>query len=103
MRKTKDEQGRIRIDEKHSIEIIADTPCIVKSSNNQPIPDDEPRILFRGRDKLALPMLYFYQDLCIKDGCTTFQMESMNVMLVEFERFKSYSLTMKQPGITKGE
>jgi hypothetical protein len=87
-----------RIDEKHHIQ----NDEIIKTGNGQAIPDDEPRILFRGRDKLALRMLLYYRQLCIVDGCTDFQMQSMDVMLREFTEFANESPTMKQPGITKG-
>ena len=77
-------------------------PVIVKTSNGLPIPDDEPRILFRGRDKLALSMLRYYEKLCVEDGCTEYQLASLSKMISEFEDFAETSLTMKQPGITKG-
>lgn len=103
MRKTRDDQGRIRIDEKHSLEIVNDIPAIVKSTNNQILPDTEPRILFRGRDKLALPMLRYYRNLCVEDGCTDFQLRTMDAMISEFEEFANVSETMKQPGSTRGK
>lgn len=102
MRRTKvsTPQGlRNRIDEKHYINANGD---IVKTTNDQRIPDHEPRILFRGRDRLALPMLRYYRELCVNDGCTDFQLQSMDVMIAEFEEFTS-DPTMKQPGITKGK
>lgn len=98
-----------RIDEKHHLEIrLAGEeqpyPTIVKSGNNQSIPLDEPRILFRGRDRLALPMLKYYRELCVQDGCTEYQLRSMDVMIKEFEEFAAdpANTAMKQPGITKG-
>jgi len=107
MRKTETDNGFQRIDNKHHIELAKASggnfyPRIVKTTNGQPMPDDEPRILFRGRDKLALPMLKFYRELCVKDGCTDYQLESMDSMIAEFEQFATESTTMKQPGITKG-
>lgn len=114
MRETRDSKGRVRIDEKHSLDIYdsysgkledqAQTlPRIIKSTNDQPIPDNEPRILFRGRDKLALLMLYYYRDLCVMDGCTDFQLTSMDKMINEFKEFADLSSTMKQPGSTLGK
>jgi hypothetical protein len=91
---------RTRIDEKHHIDPT--TGQIVKTSNGQPIPDEEPRILFRGRDKLAFPMLEFYRQLCVEDGCTDYQLESVDRMIAEFREFAELSDTMKQPGITRG-
>ncbi len=89
-----------RIDNKHS---VTDSGTIIKTSNGAPIPDHEPKILFRGRDRLALPMLYHYRQLCEADGCTKYQMESLEGMIKEFEAFRDkYSATMKQPGSTGG-
>lgn len=92
----------IRIDNKHHLEIIYDRPAIVKN-NGVPIDlEKEPVILFRGRDKLALPMLQFYRQLCKNDGCTDFQLESMDDMIRRFQEFGDASPTMKQPGCTRG-
>lgn len=87
------------IDMKHSIE----GDRIIKTSNGQEIPEHEPTILFRGRDHLALPMLKHYRQLCIDNGCTDYQMESMDVMIARFEAFtKLHPEVMKQPGVTRG-
>jgi hypothetical protein len=87
-----------KIDEKHYVE--GDR---IFKNNGQPIPDDEPVIIFRGRDKLALPMLEFYRQLCVGDGCTDFQLASMDSMIQKFRDFSATSSTMKQPGITLGK
>lgn len=87
-----------RIDNKHHL----DGEQIVKTGNGVPIPDDEPTILFRGRDKLTLPMLRFYRQLCVEDGCTQFQLDSLDDMIGRFEKFAATSPAMKQPGITEG-
>lgn len=77
---------------------------IVKTSNNDPVPDDEPLILFRGRDRLALPMLRAYRELCVADGCTTYQMEGIDNRISAFETFqRKQAGRMKQPGATKGK
>lgn len=89
-----------RIDHKHHIE----GEQIIKTSNGQVIPEDEPTILFRGRDDLALPLLRHYKDLCILIGCTQYQLASMDEMIEKFQNFKlEYPERMKQPGITKGK
>lgn len=90
---------RARIDEKHHIAYNR----IYKTSNGVMIPDDEPRILFRGRDNLALLMLRYYRQLCVDAGCTEYQLQSMDRMCAEFEQFAYKSPTMKQPGITRGK
>ena len=92
------------IDSKYSIGVNENgEPFLFKTTNNQPIPDNEPVILFRGRDRLAVEMLHFYKYLCGKDGATDYQMKSMDSMIQRFTRFAMDSPTMKQPGITKGE
>lgn len=113
MRETRDSKGRVRIDDKHSLDYDVEgilmekgfkiIPFIVKSTNDDPIPDDEPRILFRGRDRLALTMLYYYRDLCVMDECTPYQLESIDKMIKEFKDWIDISLTMKQPGSTLGK
>lgn len=88
-----------RIDLKHHVEGSA----IIKTSNGQAIPETEPTILFRGRDKLAVPMLAFYRKLCVDDGCTDYQLESIDAMIREFKKFADENpQAIKQPGITKG-
>jgi hypothetical protein len=86
-----------QIDMKHHIE----GEQIIKTSNGEPIPDNEPTILFRGRDRLSLPMLKFYRELCVADGCTLYQVESVDTMIQRFEKFAETG-PMKQPGVTKG-
>lgn len=87
-----------RLDNKHYLEGEQ-----VFKTNGTPIDlEKEPVILFRGRDRLALPMLQFYKQLCKNDGCTDFQFTSMDDMIRRFQEFSDQSPTMKQPGITKG-
>jgi hypothetical protein len=77
--------------------------AIVKTSNGEPIPDDEPLILFRARDRLALETVWYYRRLCEADGCTEFQLAGMNDRIAAFEQFaKEHPERMKQPGITRG-
>jgi hypothetical protein len=76
---------------------------IVKTSNGEPIPDDEPLILFRARDRNALAMLHKYRELCEADGCNEFQMEGINNRIAAFINFAmDHPERMKQPGITRG-
>jgi len=68
------------------------------------IPDEEPTILFRGRDRLALAMLFNYRELCVKDGCNHHQLDTLDSMIEAFDEFSIlYSHLMKQPGITRGK
>jgi len=89
-----------RIDNKHS---VTEDGTIIKTSNGAPIPDHEPKILFRGRDRLAIPMLQHYLALCLQNGCTPYQEQSMRAMIAEFEDFqRKFPASMKQPGSTSG-
>jgi len=67
------------------------------------IPDDEPIIVFRGRDRLALVMLLNYRNLCVADECNIHQLDTLDGMIVAFKEFATrYPERMKQPGITRG-
>lgn len=89
-----------RLDNKHHL----DGERVVKTGNGVPIDlDQEPVILFRGRDKLALPILLYYRQLCADDKVTDFQLESLDGMIRRFQEFSVMSPTMKQPGITRGK
>ncbi len=87
-----------QIDEKHSID---DNGQLIKTKTGEVIPDDVPLILYRGTDRLALPMLKYYRQLCVDDGCTDYQLESMDRMIKQFEDYADTSV-VKQPGITRG-
>lgn len=68
-----------------------------------PIPDDEPLILFRGRDNLALPLLKYYHELCRADSCNDFQLAQVQQLITKFRKFvEENPTTMKQPGATRG-
>ena len=86
------------IDPKYHIE----SEKIIKTSNGEEVPDDEPLILFRARDNLAIDMLCEYRQTCIEAGCTKHQIKAVGDRLAEFERFaKEHPERMKQPGITQ--
>lgn len=86
-----------QIDEKFSV----DGDKIIKTGTGEEVPESEPTILYRGRDRLALPMLRYYRELCANDGATDYQLESMDRMIKKFEDYAAANPT-KQPGITKG-
>lgn len=87
------------IDLKHH---ITDDGRLVKTEDGVEIPSHEPTILFRGRDRLALPMLQHYRQLCADDGATEYQLTSVDAMIAWFEAYAKANPT-KQPGITRGE
>lgn len=118
MRETRDSKGRVRIDDKHSIDFVTDftwgkeegesaepkiTPFIVKSTNDEPIPDDEPRMLWRARDDKFLRMLAYYRNLCMDEGATEYQLQSIDKNEAEFVEWqKANPHKMKKPGSTSG-
>jgi len=72
---------------------------IVKTRNNQPIPDDEPVVLFRARDNLALYTLRIYRILCLVNDCTEYQVMAVEKLIEKFEHFANrHNDRMKQPG-----
>lgn len=86
-----------RIDSKFHIE----NEQIIKTSNGEAIPEDEPCFLIRARDYLALPLLRHYRELCVDDGCTEFQIAGNDAAIAEFERFSmEHRERLKQPGMT---
>ena len=101
-------KGMRRIDSKFHIEAkMVNTMLgekiqihIVKTSNGDPIPEDEPLFLLRARDYLALPLLHKYREMCIQDGCTDYQVAGNDKMILEFEKFaREHRDRMKQPGM----
>jgi len=89
-----------QIDLKHHID---ENGNIVKTTNGQVIPLDEPLILFRGRDYLAMPLLIKYHEMCERDGCNDFQLGQVQALIDSFAKYASENPgVMKQPGITRG-
>ena len=76
---------------------------IVKTSNGERLPSDEPVFLLRARDHLALPLLKHYLQLSLEDDCTDYQINGVEAAIVQFEAFQTkHPERMKQPGITRG-
>lgn len=77
---------------------------IIKTSNGEPIPHDEPLLILRARDRLAIPLLKIYQQLSIIDGCNDWFLSEQKITIDEFEHFAlMHPERMKQPGVTKGK
>lgn len=88
-----------RIDGKFSVH----DSQIVKRSNGEVLPEEEPLFLLRARDHLALPLLRIYEQLSKVDGCNDYHFTALQVALAEFEEFGAkYPERMKQPSITRG-
>jgi hypothetical protein len=76
---------------------------VVKKSNGEILPLDEPKLLFRARDWLALPALRHYRELAVADGCNDYLLGLLDENIADFERFANeHPERMKQPGITRG-
>lgn len=89
-----------QIDLKHHVD---ENGQIVKTGNGVVISLDEPLILFRARDYLALPLLMRYREMCERDGCNDFQLKQVDDLIDKFAKFASDNRdVMKQPGITRG-
>ena len=77
---------------------------IVKRSNGEVIPYDEPIFIFRARDHLAVPVLKEYLRLCQEDFCTEYQIDAVKARIEVFQKWADdHTDRMKQPGITQGK
>lgn len=77
---------------------------IVKKTTGEPIPDDEPIFILRGRDRLAFHTLVHYLGLCIKDGCTIYHIDGVVKALIAQAVWEEDNKDkMKQPGVTLGQ
>ncbi len=77
---------------------------IVKIASGEIVPVDEPLLLMRARDRLALPAIRHYRELSAKDGCKTYHFENLDAVIAAFEKFATEKAEwMKQPSITEGK
>jgi hypothetical protein len=66
--------------------------------SGEPIPDDEPVILFRARDRYALDVLSFYLSLSKDEH----HQQAIKDRIDEFYSYRaSHPERMKEPGITR--
>jgi hypothetical protein len=76
---------------------------IYKKSNGEIVPEDEPLFLLRGRDLLALDLLWAYKNLSLSNGCNGWHMYNLGVTTNLFLKFKTeHPDRMKVPSITEG-
>lgn len=76
---------------------------IIKNSNGEVLPVEEPLFLIRARDYLAIPMLERYRKVCQEDGGNEYIDTLFDEIIKEFVRFAVENPTkMKQPGSTRG-
>jgi hypothetical protein len=76
---------------------------LIKRSNGDPIPEDEPIFILRARDYLALPLLAHYIKLSQVDDCTEHHLQGLNETYRSFDQWQHQNFDkLKQPGITRG-
>lgn len=76
---------------------------ILKTSNGDEIPQDEPLFLLRARDRLALPLLKIHEQLSQVDGCNDYHFNALAHTIEEFSQFiMRHPERMKQPSVTRG-
>ena len=96
-------RATLTLDPKYHVAAVGDDLRVVKTSNGVAIPPDEPLILFRARDRLALEALKAYRAACVADGCNDYHLAGIDNRIAEFARFQILSPdAMKQPGATRG-
>ncbi len=71
---------------------------LVKTSNGQPIPDDEPVFILRGRDAVAADAIEYYSSLCHVAGTPQDRTDALDAVA---RRFRAYHIK-KIPGSTHG-
>lgn len=76
---------------------------LIKITNGERIPEEEPLFLMRGRDHLALLTLRDYQLRCVADMCNDYILGLLDETIQQFKDFKEkFPERMKQPGVTRG-
>lgn len=76
---------------------------IVKNSNGEVLPINEPLFLIRARDYLAIPMLERYRKACVDNGGNDYILALFDEIIAEFHKFKAANPDkIKLPGITRG-
>jgi len=76
---------------------------LIKRSNEDPIPEDEPIFILRARDHLAIRTLQLYEELSVLDGCNSYQMSGLTRVLGAFRAWADeHPGLMKEPGVTQG-
>jgi hypothetical protein len=75
---------------------------LIKTSNGQPVPEDEPIFILRGRDQLSLRTLHLYIRLCVEEGVPQDRIDELRKVEERFAYFMNSSPTMKVPGTTHG-
>jgi hypothetical protein len=100
-----------QIDSKYRVTVNAfaltdddiDVDVHIVNLKGEPIPDDEPLFLLRGRDELAVSLLSEYLTLAKITDCTEYHIDGVKQIIERFMEFAAkHPERMKQPGITRG-
>ncbi len=76
---------------------------LIKRSNEDPIPEDEPIFVLRARDNFAIETLMHYTQLSDRAKCTVEHLSALSAVMVDFANWRGNNRCMtKQPGITRG-
>jgi hypothetical protein len=74
---------------------------LVKTSNNQIVPEDEPLFILRGRDSLAALGIMTYRRECMELGVPEDRIKQLDQVILKFQAYAK-NHTVKLPGITHG-
>jgi hypothetical protein len=74
---------------------------LVKTSNGEPVPEDEPVFILRGRDMLAINAIVSYKWACEDCGVPTDRIAALREVEDRFREYRSRNKT-KLPGVTHG-
>lgn len=61
----------------------------ITKTDGTPIPDDEPLILFRAKDKLLPQVLENYKKLCQDAGCQPRQVETLGPLIQQVKDWQA--------------
>jgi hypothetical protein len=76
---------------------------LIKRSNEDPVPEDEPVFILRARDHLAVAAIEYYERLSLADGCNDYHQGGMVRVIAAFKEWAAQNPDkMKQPGVTRG-
>ena len=60
--------------------------------------DQEPTMLFHGKNRLAVPLLVYYRTLCREDGCAVEVLQHVDAIISDFEAYRdAHPELMTQP------
>lgn len=76
-----------------------DREQLVKTSNNEPIPEGEPVFILRARDRFSAQSIAFYIELCQANGVPHDRLQQLEVVKEKFLRWSN----VKTPGSTHGK